>query len=343
MGGFALMREAHIPEWADNLRYVLAEPGGLTLTTRVSLQLGLATAVRMTDRTAEAIPLLRAVYRDSRGRLPEHQIGAAKEYALSRRHLGQMRHAEAALGLMFGMCAVYRPADASAGYCLLIAGQHYGQYQRDFSFSQLAFEAGIELFERCGDNWGQALLHESLGVLHKQAENLRLAGAHLGQAIAIHRSIGDTLTMTIAEQALAAVHLAAGDKTAARALLRRIAPAFRDMRHAWGQGVSQRLLGSLLLRDGEPGQAAIELESSVAVLRGCEQPFTLARSLTLLAQAKAALGRLEAALALGREALIIFERFEAEDAIELRALLQAWELAGDRSRSAVGTQRAPAQ
>jgi hypothetical protein len=36
--------------------------------------------------------------------------------------------------------------------------------------------------------------------------------------------------------------------------------------------------------------------------------------------------------------LIIFERFEAEDAIELRALLQAWELAGVRSATAADPQ-----
>jgi len=154
----------------------------------------------------------------------------------------------------------------------------------------------------------------------------------------VHRSLGDKLTMTIAEQALAAVHLAAGDKDAARALLRRIVPAFRDMRYAWGQGVSQRLLGSLLLGDGDPGRAVVELASSVAILRRCEQPFTLARSLTLLARAKAALGHPGTALALGREALAIFDQFGADDAVELRERLRTWELSGDRRASAADPQ-----
>jgi tetratricopeptide (TPR) repeat protein len=284
----------------------------------------------MTDRIAEAMPLLRAVYRDSRGRFPDHQITAATTYALCSRHLGRMRQAEAALGLALGLCAAHRPADPTAGYTLLIAGQHFGQYQRHARLSHWMFAAADELFERCGDNWGQALVHECIGVLHKQDGNWRLAADHLRHAIAVHRSLGDEVTMTIAEQALAAVHVAAGETDAARALLRRVASAFRDMRYAWGQGVSQRLLGKLLLGEGKAGQAVVELESSVATLRGCEQPFTLARSLTLLAQARAALGQHATAVALGREALAIFDQFSADDAVELREWLSSWDPAGDR-------------
>ena len=343
MGGFALMREGHMTEWAQSLQSVLGKPAGLSLPTRVSLQLGLATAWRLTGRIAEAMPLLRTVYRDSRGRLPEHQIMAATSYALCSRHVGRMRPAEAALRVALGLCARHRPADPIAGTCLHIAGQHYGQYQRHPRFSHWAFEAANELLRRCGDDWSQALVHESIGVLHKEAGNWRLAAVHLGHAIAVHRSLGDKLTMTIAEQALAAVHLAAGDKDAARALLRRIVPAFRDMRYAWGQGVSQRLLGSLLLGDGDPGRAVVELASSVAILRRCEQPFTLARSLTLLARAQAELGHPATALELGREALTIFDQFRADDAVELRERLRGWELSGDRSGYAADPQRPSAQ
>jgi len=338
MGPFALMREGHMSEWAENLRSVLGAPDALSPQTRMSLQLGLAIAGRLTGRIAEAMPLLRTVYRDGRGRLPEHQIVAATSYALCSRHLGQMRQAEAALRVMLGLCAVHRPAAPTAAYCLLIVGQHYGQYQRNSQFSHWALEAANELFRRGGDSWGQALVHESIGVLHKEAGNWRLAADHLGQAIAVHSGFGDKFTMTIAEQALAAVHLAAGDKDAARALLRRIGPAFRDMHHAWGQGVSQRLLGSLLLGEGDAGQAVVELESSVAVLRGCEQPFTLARSLTLLARARAAVGHYPTAVTLGREALAIFDQFHAEDAVELRERLAAWELTGDHSAAAADPQ-----
>ncbi len=338
MGNFALMREGHMTDWAEILRSVLGEPSGLALRTRLSLQLGLATAWRLTGRIAEAMPLLRAVYRESRGRFAEHQIVAATSYAFCNSHLGRMRHAEAALAIALDRCAVHRPADPIAGYCLLVTGEHYGYRQQHSDFSHSAFGAADVLFQRCGDSWGRALVQESIGVLHKQAGNWQLAAVHLGHAITTHRDLGDRLTMTIAEQALAAVHVAAGDTDAARALLRRIAPAFRDMRHAWGQGVSQRLLGSLLLRVGEPAQAAVELESSVAMLRSCEQPFALARALTLLAQAKAALGRYAAAVASGREALTVFEQFHAYDAVELRAWLRRWEAAGDRSAIAADPQ-----
>lgn len=343
IGAFALMREAYLPEWAQSLRSVLAEPDGLTPYTRVCLQFGLATVWRMTDQIAAALPLLRTVYRDSRGRFPDHQVAAANAYALCRRQRGDLRHAEAALGVMLGLCAARRPADAVAGYCLLVTGQHYGQYERHSPFSQWMFEAADELFGRCGDIWGRALVQESLGVLHKQAGDWQGAAAHLRHAIAVHGRLGDRLTMTIAEQALAAVHLAAGDRDAARALLRGVTRAFRDMRHAWGQGVSQRLLGSLLLGDGETGQAVTELESSVAVMRRCGQPFSVARSLALLARARAELGDRSAAAAFGREALRIFQQFHADEAAELDALLRSWEPAGERSVSAADPQRRPAQ
>jgi hypothetical protein len=98
------------------------------------------------------------------------------------------------------------------------------------------------------------------------------------------------------------------------------------------------LLGSLLLGEGDAGQAVVELESSVAVLRGCEQPFTLARSLTLLARARAAVGHYPTAVTLGREALTIFDQFHAEDAVELRERLAAWELTGDHSAAAADPQ-----
>lgn len=338
MGGFALMREGHLPEWADTLRATLAEPSGLTVRTRVSVQLGLATAARMTDRIAEAMPLLRAAYRDGRGLLPDHQVLVAVTYALCSRHLGEMRRAEAALGLVFGRCAGQRVADPVIGYSLLIAGQHFGQFQRHTPFSHWLYQAADEFFERCGDSWGQALVHESTGVVHRQDGNWRLAADHLRRAIAVHRGLGDKLTMTIAEQALASVHLAAGEIEAGRALLAQVSAAFRDMRYAWGQGVSQRLLGNLLLGEGEAGRAAVELESSVSILRGCQQPFTLARSLALLARARAALGEHAAAVALGREALAIFDQFAAEDAVELRELLRTWEPAGDRGPAAADPQ-----
>jgi len=114
MGGFALMREGHMTEWAQSLRSVLGQPDGLTLPTRMSLQLGLATAWRLTGRSAEAMPLLRTVYRDSRGRLPDHQIMAATSYALCSRHLGRMGPAEAALRVALALCARHRPADPIA-------------------------------------------------------------------------------------------------------------------------------------------------------------------------------------------------------------------------------------
>lgn len=136
MGPFALARRGHLPRWAASVEAVLAEPEGLAVPTAVSLRLGLAAALRLTGRVAEALPLLRAVYRDGRGRLPEHQIAAAAAYA----RCGP-RRAEPALRIALSLCAVHRPAGPVAAACLIAAGRHYGTS----AFGRWALAAAAEL------------------------------------------------------------------------------------------------------------------------------------------------------------------------------------------------------
>ncbi|RBI98817.1 AfsR/SARP family transcriptional regulator, partial [Micromonospora provocatoris] len=150
-------------------------------------------------------------------------------------------------------------------------------------------------------------------------------------SVAAARRLGDRMSVTTAEQALAATHLAAGDGEAARRLLRRTVLAFHELRHEWGEAISRRLLGKAHLEEGDADRAVAELESSVAMLRGVGQPFPLANSLHLLARAQATLGRHDRAVALGEEALRIFEHFDSAYVDDLRESLTRW-------RSAAGAQ-----
>ncbi|SCG44751.1 DNA-binding transcriptional activator of the SARP family [Micromonospora echinaurantiaca] len=331
MGNFAMMRSEHLPDLVDCLRNVLDRAADLPSPTRMSLRLQLGTAYRMVNRHAEAVPLLRAAHRDSRGPLVAHRLAALHGYSLCCRTLGRLREADAALLLMVRTCAAHWPVGPVGGHVLLTLGEQHAQYQLTSPFAHAAFTAALGLFSEGGDLWGEALARESIGLLHRHAEQWPQALEHLRQAVTAARRLGDRISVTTAEQALAATQLAAGDTDAARRLLFRTAAAFREMRHEWGEAISRRLLGKVHLEEGDAGQAVAELEGSVAMLRSIGQPFPLANSLSLLARAQAALGRPERAVALGEEALGIFEHFDAAYADDLRRRLAGW-------RNAAGAQ-----
>ncbi|MEN3615400.1 BTAD domain-containing putative transcriptional regulator [Plantactinospora sp. ZYX-F-223] len=324
MGNFAIMRIHHLPEFADCLRGVLEREADLPLPTLTSLRLCLGTAYRMVNRHAEAVPLLRAAHRDSPASMVAHRLAALHGYSLCCRTLGRVREADAALLLMVRSCATHWPVGPVGGHVLLTLGEQHGQYQLTSPFAHAAFTAALRHFEDGGDLWGEALAREGLGLLHRHAEQWPQALEHLGRAVTAARRLGDRLSVTTGEQALAATHLAAGDIGSARRLLARTVPAFREMRYEWGEAISRRLLGKAHLEEGDAGRAVVELEGSVAMLRGIGQPFPLANSLSLLARAQAALRRHDRAVALGEEALRIFEHFHAAQVDELQERLARW-------------------
>ncbi|MGW0432159.1 BTAD domain-containing putative transcriptional regulator [Micromonospora sp. NPDC003197] len=324
LGNFAMMRSQYLPEFVDCLRGVLDRHADLPLPTRLSLRLHLGTAYRMLNRHAEAVPLLRAAHRDSRGPLVVHRLVALQGYSLCCRQLGRVREANAALLLMVRLCAEHWPVGPVGGHVLLTLGMQYGQYQHTSPFAYAACAAGLRLFEDGGDLWGESLARESIGLLHRHAEQWPQALEQLRQAVTAARRLGDRMSVTTAEQALAATHLAAGDSASARRLLARTASEFREMRHEWGEAISRRLLGKVHLEEGDTDRAVVELAGSVAMLREIGQPFPLANSLSLLARAQATLGRHDLAVALGEEALRIFEHFDAAYADELRERLAGY-------------------
>ncbi|SBT43466.1 AfsR/SARP family transcriptional regulator [Micromonospora auratinigra] len=324
MGNFATMRSQHLPELVDCLHGVLDRQAALPARTRMTARLVLGTAYRVLNRHAEAVPVLRAAHRDGRGPWLAHRLVALQGYSLCCRQLGRVREADAALLLTVRLCAAHWPVGPVGGHVLLTLGMQYGQYQLTSPFAHAACAAAVEVFEDSGDLWGEALARESIGLLHRHAQRWPQALDQLRQAVTAARRLGDRMSVTTAEQALAATHLAAGDRDAARRLLRRTAPAFREMRHGWGEAISRRLLGKAHLEEGDAEQAVRELAGSVAMLREIGQPFPLANSLHLLARAEAARGRYDRAVALGEEALPIFARFAAPYADELRGQLPRW-------------------
>ncbi|SCG17511.1 DNA-binding transcriptional activator of the SARP family [Micromonospora echinofusca] len=324
MGNFVMMRSQHLPEFVDCLRGVLDRHADLPSPTRMSVRLHLGAAYRMLNRYAEAVPLLRAAHRDSRGPLVAHRLVALHGYSLCCRQLGRLREADAALLLMVRTCAAHWPVGPVDGHVLLTLGMQYGQYQHMSPFAYAACEAGLRLLADGGDLWGAALARESIGLLHRHAEQWPQALEHLRQAVTDAGRLGDRMSVTTAEQALAATYLAAGDRASARRLLTRTVCAFRELRHEWGEAISRRLLGKVHLEEGDAERAVAELEGSVAMLRGIGQPFPLANSLSLLARAHATLARHDRAAALGEEALRIFEHFDAAYADDLRERLTDW-------------------
>ncbi|MFC7545933.1 BTAD domain-containing putative transcriptional regulator [Plantactinospora sp. GCM10030261] len=327
MGNFAMMRSQHLPEFVECLRGVLDRPADLPSPTRTSVRLHLGTAYRMLNRHAEAVPLLRAAQRDSRGPLVAHRLVALQGYSLCCRQLGRLREADAALLLMVRLGAAHWPVGPVGGHVLLTLGMQHGQYQHTSPFAHAACSGALRLFVDGGDLWGEALARESLGLLRRHAEQWPGAVDHLRRAVSAAHRLGDRMSVTTAEQALAATYLAAGDRAAARQLLTRTVPAFRELRHEWGEAISRRLLGKVHLEEGDAGRAVAELETSVAMLRRVGQPFPLANSLSLLARARATSGMPETAVTLGEEALRIFEHFDAAYADDLREWLARWRCA----------------
>ncbi|MEO3820580.1 BTAD domain-containing putative transcriptional regulator [Plantactinospora sp. B24E8] len=325
LGNFAIMRSQHLPELADCLRDVLDRETELCPPTRTSVRLCLGTAYRMVNRHADAVPLLRTAYRDSPASMVAHRLAVLHGYSLCCRALGRVREADAALLRMVRLCAAHWPVGPVGGHVLLTLGEQHGQYQLTSPFAVHAFAAALRYFEEDGDLWGEALAREGLGLLYRHAEQWPQALEHLGRAVATARRLGDRLSVTTGEQALAATYLAAGDLVSARRLLARTVPAFRELRYEWGEAISRRLLGKAYLEDGDADRAVAELDRSVVMLRGIGQPYPLANSLSLLARAQAALGRYDLAVPLGEEALRIFEHFHAAQYVDdLHERLAHW-------------------
>jgi tetratricopeptide (TPR) repeat protein len=327
-GNFALMRGDYLPDASDLLSAALARR--TTPMVQMSLQLGLGMVLRMLERHAEALPLLRQAYREARQRSPRHEIVAANGYALCCRRLGRMRQADVALQIAVELCVKHWPAGPAAGHTLWALGEHYGHYHFASEFGLAALTAAGEVFGATGDQWGSARALESAGILHSNARQWRPAIVHLERAVAADRDLGDRLTMTMAQQALAVAHLGAGEKDAARALLRRTTPAFQQMRHEWGEGVSRRLLGNLHLEEDDLPRAIRELESSVDILRRCGQPYSIAHTLSLLARAHARSGRPDLGVSIGQEALALFESVNAAYADNQREQVRQWRAAAEQ-------------
>ena len=193
MGNFATMRSQHLPELVDCLRAVLDHHAELPSATRMSLRLHLGTAYRSLNRHAEAVPLLRAAQRAGRGRWVAHRLVALQGYSLSCRHLGRLREADAALLVMVRLCAAHWPVGRVGGHVLLALGMQQGQYRLTSPFALEACAAALRVFVDDGDLWGEALARETIGLLHRHAEQWPPAVEQLRQAVAAARRLGDRI------------------------------------------------------------------------------------------------------------------------------------------------------
>lgn len=166
---------------------------------------------------------------------------------------------------------------------------------------------------------------ESLGLLSTWEGEFTEAADQLRRAVDAYQSLDDRMSATISVQALGKVFLDLGDLDAARERLQKTAAAFTEMHYAWGEGVSRRLLASVYLAAGLPDRALPELDRAEQLLRGLQQPVSLARVFAVRASVPAELCRLPEAVEAADAALGILDEYGHDEAPRLRSLRQEWQ------------------
>ncbi|MCF1597788.1 AfsR/SARP family transcriptional regulator [Streptomyces muensis] len=240
-----------------------------------------------------------------------------------------------------------------------LANGHY--YSGRFELADQEAADALELAEAVGDSLASCWASNMLGVIALYQSRHEDGEAHLTRAIESFRSCGDRPGEASALCNLSRIHLAMGHTASAVSLAEQGTSMYDDMRNALKGANGRYALGLALTQSGQvqratdrlkealevfrdrrqrlwegmtlfrlaevdliarrPAQAAANAELALTVLRGIGGEWRRGNVLTALGRALRGLGQTGRAQVCWQEALEVFEKLDAPEAEEVRALL----------------------
>jgi DNA-binding SARP family transcriptional activator len=188
----------------------------------------------------------------------------------------------------------------------------HGEFTGALSACRNALDSYVDL----GDEYGQALVLRSIGIVHRAVGSLRLAEEFCVKAVGLLGTLGDELMLAYAEQALAKVRIRQGRGSEVRAMLGRNLATCSKLQDGFGQALMLRTLGELELADGRFADAEPRFERALRWWEALDLPLWRARTLRDQSMWLRALHRDQEADAAWAEALGIFRRHGSREAHE---------------------------
>lgn len=211
--------------------------------------------------------------------------------------------------------------DPLAGYWSMNDLGVIAEYQSRFADGEAYLRQAVAACRADGNRPGEASALCNLSQIKLALGRTESAIELARRALEIYESLGDRMRTANGLYALGSAFTAAGRfQEAEREFLEALEIWRRHRRqHLW-EGMTHFRLAEVHLASGQAALAAGEAEQALA-LRGIGGDWTRARMLTVLGRALAALGQRDRANVCWKEALALFENMQADEVVEVRALL----------------------
>jgi DNA-binding SARP family transcriptional activator/tetratricopeptide (TPR) repeat protein len=183
------------------------------------------------------------------------------------------------------------------------------------------FASSLTLYQRLGNRYGQAKIHEGLGGLDEQQGRYADALGHHEQALRLYRAIGDKANEAEALNNVGWHHGLLGDYQRARVFCRQALTLSAQVGDRWIEGYAWDSVGYAEHHLGNLAEAAACYRRALSLERESGARFDEADTLTRLGDTRHAAGDLAQAREAWRQALAILEDLQHPDADQVRAKL----------------------
>ncbi len=193
----------------------------------------------------------------------------------------------------------------------------------DYSAAAQALEEALGTYRDLGDPRGRASALQQLGMVRRLTGDYPAATQFLDQALGIYRNLGQRRGQASALRELGIVRRLTGDYPAATQFLDQALGIYRDLRHRGGEAATLNERGALYRVMGELVIAKRCHQQALEIARAIASSPDEAEALAGLARCALAAVETTQGEILLRQALEIFQRIGAAEALEVHAELES--------------------
>jgi tetratricopeptide (TPR) repeat protein/transcriptional regulator with XRE-family HTH domain len=183
------------------------------------------------------------------------------------------------------------------------------------------FTSGLTLYQRLGDQLGEAKVHHNLAVLAERQGRYADVLGHAEQALRLYQAIGDKVAEAEGLNAVGWSHGLLGEYQQARTFCRQALTLCEEASCRWLEGYVWDSLGYAEHHLGNLAEAAACYQRALSIKREDGDHFQEAETLTRLGDTRHAAGQVTEAREAWQQALAILEDLQHPDADKVRAKL----------------------
>jgi tetratricopeptide (TPR) repeat protein/transcriptional regulator with XRE-family HTH domain len=191
----------------------------------------------------------------------------------------------------------------------------------DHDLARAHFASGLRLYQRLGDNLGEASVQQGLGMLAEREGRYADALGHSEQALRLYQAVGDTASEAEALNSVGWCHGLLGDYQQAREFCRQALALCAETDDRWLEGHAWDSLGYAEHHLGNLAEAAACYQRALSRHREAGDRFFEAQTLAHLGGTRHAAGEQDQAWHAWRQALAILDDLQHPDADQVRARL----------------------